>query len=318
MKHLIISEFGTFIGLEAGRLVVKNKEDKKYFPLNRLATVSIAKKGISFSSDLIEQFSLRGIKLFFLDFKGVAHSMLVGANQHAVVQARINQYNFIMNNSLSLSLKLITAKIKNQRATLSYFNKHHKSDNLQFAITEMKKVVTSIKNAKSLNDVLGYEGYAASLYFEALARDRFLSDSFTNREGRGSQEIANSLLNFGYAILSSYILNAITNAGLEPYLGFLHQKRPGKMSLVLDLMEEYRAWVVDRAVIKLREQYKNQTSLDTKLKSALINEIQSTIAKRYFYRGKKIKLEHIIQRQVYRLSGEFAGDHHYKPYIFKW
>lgn len=318
MKHLIISEFGTFIGLEAGRLVVKNKEDKKYFPLNRLATVSIAKKGISFSSDLIEQFSLRGIKLFFLDFKGVAHSMLVGANQHAVVQARINQYNFIMNNSLSLSLKLITAKIKNQRATLSYFNKHHKSDNLQFAITEMKKVVTSIKNAKSLNDVLGYEGYAASLYFEALARDRFLSDSFTNREGRGSQEIANSLLNFGYAILSSYILNAITNAGLEPYLGFLHQKRPGKMSLVLDLMEEYRAWVVDRAVIKLREQYKSQTSLDTKLKSALINEIQSTIAKRYFYRGKKIKLEHIIQRQVYRLSGEFAGDHHYKPYIFKW
>ncbi|AEE26423.1 CRISPR-associated protein Cas1 [Francisella hispaniensis] len=65
MKHLIISEYGLYLGLEAGRLVVKNKEDKKYFPLNRLATVSIAKKGVSFSSDLIEQFSLRGIKLFF-------------------------------------------------------------------------------------------------------------------------------------------------------------------------------------------------------------------------------------------------------------
>lgn len=318
MKHLIINEFGTFIGLESGRLIVKNKEDKKYFPLNRLATVSIAKKGISCSSDLIEQFSLRGIKLFFLDFKGVAHSMLVGANQHAVVQARINQYKYIQDNSLSLSLKLITAKIKNQRATLSYFNKHHKSDNLQYAINEMKEIVTDIKNAKSLNDILGYEGYAASLYFSALAKDKFFSISFKNREGRGSQEIANSLLNFGYAILSSYILNAITNAGLEPYLGFLHQKRAGKMSLVLDLMEEYRAWVVDRAVIKLREQYKNQASLDTKLKSTLINEIQSTLGKKYFYRGKKIKLEHIIQRQVYRLSGEFAGDHNYKPYIFKW
>ncbi|RFP40084.1 CRISPR-associated endonuclease Cas1, partial [Klebsiella oxytoca] len=87
MKHLIISEYGIYLGLESGRLVVKNKDDKKYFPLNRLATLSIAKKGVSFSSDLVEQFSLRGIKLFFLDFRGVAHSMLVGANQHAVVQA---------------------------------------------------------------------------------------------------------------------------------------------------------------------------------------------------------------------------------------
>ena len=318
MKHLIISDYGIYLGLEAGRLVVKNKEDRKYFPLNRLATVSIAKRGVSFSSDLIEHFSLRGIKLFFLDFRGVAHSMLVGANQHAVVQARINQYKYIEANALDISIRLITAKIKNQRATLSYFNKHHKSINLQKAIDELKRSTQIIKNAKILNDVLGYEGYAANIYFSALAQDKFLSESFANREGRGSQEIANSMLNFGYAILSSYILNSITNAGLEPYLGFLHQKRPGKMSLVLDLMEEYRAWVVDRVVIKLREQYKNKKYLDTKLKSALISQIQATIAKRYIYKGKRLKLEHIIQRQIYRLSGEFAGEYKYKPYIFKW
>lgn len=65
MKHLIISEYGIYLGLEAGRLVVKNKEDRKYFPLNRLATVAIAKRGISFSSDLIEQFSLRGSSFSF-------------------------------------------------------------------------------------------------------------------------------------------------------------------------------------------------------------------------------------------------------------
>ncbi|GAB4223556.1 MAG: CRISPR-associated endonuclease Cas1 [Francisella sp.] len=318
MKHLIIINYGTFLGLDAGRLVIRNKEDKKYFPLNRLATVSIAKRGVSFSSDLIEQFSLRGIKLFFLDFRGVAHSMLVGANQHAVVQSRINQYKYIETNAFDMSLRIITAKIKNQRATLSYFNKHHKSVCLQQAINELKHIAHIIKNAKTLNDILGYEGYAANVYFTALAQDKFLSDSFVNREGRGSNEITNSMLNFGYAILSSYILNAITNAGLEPYLGFLHQKRPGKMSLVLDLMEEYRSWVVDRAVIKLRNKYKNKNFLDTKLKSVLILQVQSTMAKKYIYKGKRLKLEHIIQRQVYRLSGEFAGQNKYKPYIFKW
>ena len=318
MKHLVISEYGTFVGIDAGRLVVKHSDERAYFPLNRLATVSIAKRGISFSSDLIEQFSARGIKLFFLDFKGVAHSMLVGANQHAVVQARINQYEHIKTNSLTLAKKLIAGKLKNQRATLCYFNKHHKSLVLIVAIDELKRITTLLSNANDLGQVLGYEGYGASVYFKALADVEFLSDSFKNREGRGSQEIANSMLNFGYAILSSYILNAVTNAGLEPYLGFLHQKRPGKMSLVLDVMEEYRAWVVDRVVIKLREQYKGKTFLDAKLKSTLINEIQQTIAKRYLYNGKRLKLEHIIQRQVYRLSGEFAGESTYKAYIFKW
>jgi CRISPR-associated protein Cas1 len=273
---------------------------------------------MSFSSDLIEQFSIRGIKLFFLDFKGVAHSMLVGANQHAVVQARVNQYEYIKDNSLILAKKLIAGKIKNQRATLCYFNKHHKSLVLASAIDELKEMALRLSNANDLGQILGYEGYSANVYFKSLADVGLLSDSFKNREGRGSQEIANSMLNFGYAILSSYILNAITNAGLEPYLGFLHQKRPGKMSLVLDVMEEYRAWVVDRVVIKLREQYKGKTYLDTKLKATLINEIQLTIAKRYSYKGKKLKLEHIIQRQVYRLSGEFAGESTYKAYIFKW
>ena len=87
--------------------------------------------------------------------------------------------------------------------------------------------------------------------------------SLSPNEGRGSQEINNAMLNLGYAVLSSYILNAIINAGLEPYLGIMHGQRPGKMALVLDMMEEYRAWVVDRAVIKLRAQSEGKKFLDT-------------------------------------------------------
>ena len=126
------------------------------------------------------------------------------------------------------------------------------------------------------------------------------------------------MLNLGYAVLSSYILNAIINAGLEPYLGIMHVTRPGKMALVLDIMEEYRAWVVDRAVIKLRSRSEGQKTLEMSLKKALIAEIQKTCAKKYLYRRKKLKLEHIIQRQVYRLCGHFYGEKTYKPYLFKW
>ena len=144
------------------------------------------------------------------------------------------------------------------------------------------------------------------------------SSTFRGREGRGSQEINNSLLNLGYAVLSSYILNAIINAGLESYLGVLHSKRPGRMSLVLDLMEEYRAWVVDRVVIKLRQKSEGMLSMDADIKKECIREIQKTCLKKYAYRKKKVKLEHIMQRQVYRLCGHFYGEKCYKPYLFKW
>jgi len=87
---------------------------------------------------------------------------------------------------------------------------------------------------------------------------------------------------------------------------------------VLDIMEEYRAWVVDRAVIKLRTQSEGKEALNPNLKKILIHEIQKTCAKKYLYRRKKHKLEHIIQRQVYRLCGHFYGEKTYKPYLFKW
>ena len=318
MKHLVISDYGTYLGLSNQRLYVKQQDNIKYYPLNRLCTVSIAKRGVSISSDLIEMVSARGIKLFFLDFRGVAHSALLGESQHGVVAIRIAQMKAVEKHSLSLAKIFVTAKLKNQRAVINYYHKYHAQAALIEAANEINLCITKSASATDIDTLLGFEGAAASAYFQALRQARLLSSTFIRREGRGSHEINNSMMNIGYAVLSSYLLNCIINAGLEPYLGVMHKKRPGKMSLVLDLMEEYRAWVVDRAVIKLRQQSENKTALSPAIKKILIGEIQKTCAKKYLYRGKKLKLEHIMQRQVYRLCGCFYENKAYKPYLFKW
>jgi len=56
----------------------------------------------------------------------------------------------------------------------------------------------------------------------------------------------NSALNYGYGILYGQVWGAVMNAGFEPFAGFLHLDRPGKPSLVLDLIEEFRQPIVDR------------------------------------------------------------------------
>ncbi len=318
MRHLVIADYGTFLGLDNQRLAIRQKEEVQYYPLNRLCTISVAKNGISFSSDLVESLSARGIKLFFLDFRGVPHSAILGQSQHGVVAVRMAQVAFCQSDTMTLSRKIISAKIKNQRAVLNYLDKYHRNTLLKSASEELLRNSTEAQRAKNIETLLGLEGASANAYFQSLRQAQLFSSSFKKREGRGSQEINNSMLNLGYAILSSYVLNAIVNAGLEPYLGIIHTIRPGKMALVLDIMEEYRAWVVDRIVIKLRSQSKGMTVLSTDLKKVLIKEIQNTCAKRYLYKQKKHKLEHIIQRQVYRLCGHFYGEKSYKPYLFKW
>jgi CRISPR-associated protein Cas1 len=71
---------------------------------------------------------------------------------------------------------------------------------------------------------------------------------FHAREHNPGGDAVNSALNYGYGVLYSHVWGAVMNAGLEPFAGLLHVDRSGKPSLVLDLVEEFRQPVVDRAV----------------------------------------------------------------------
>ena len=323
MKHLNIHDYGTFLGIESQRLVVKREQEKRYYPLNRLQTLTIAKKGVSFSSDLIQALSSRGIRLFFCDFKGTPYAQLIPANHHGVVGARVNQIQFcsIYENSVALAYLVIKGKIANQRATLLYYSKYkaniEHSQKLKDTAEKMQDVIKNMK-ATDLGTILGYEGVAAAMYFEGLKKTVLSSTRFLTREGRNSQNLINQMLNYGYGILQNQVMNQIFNAGLEPYLGFLHQSRAGRPALVLDIMEEYRAWVVDRAVIKLRFQAGKEETMSLALRKALVAQVMDNLHTRHVYHGKRLELNYIMQRQVYRMSGHFAGNKNYKAFLFKW
>ena len=61
----------------------------------------------------------------------------------------------------------------------------------------------------------------------------------------------NALLSFVYALLRHDIESALESVGLDPAVGFLHTDRPGRPSLALDPVEEFRAWFADRLVLTL-------------------------------------------------------------------
>jgi CRISPR-associated protein Cas1 len=110
----------------------------------------------------------------------------------------------------------------------------------------LARLLRDLPAAPALDDIRGVEGRAAALHFADFARHlrptvraRFPVDGRTRRPPR---DAVNCLLSFLYALLRHDCVSALTATGLDPFVGYLHADRPGRESLALDLMEEFRPW----------------------------------------------------------------------------
>ncbi|MGC8769715.1 MAG: CRISPR-associated endonuclease Cas1 [Brevinematia bacterium] len=332
MKHILITDYAEALRLDHNMLVVwQDKEKKLEYPLSKIKTITICSKGVSLSSDLILQCAERGIKIFFLDFRGIQVAGVSPLNNHSISLVRKAQFKFVESvEAREVAREFIIGKIHNQESVIKYFAKYinrsseeYKKEIINKGLTEIEKILNVLENIKLDREnwrdiILGLEGKAADIYWKTLKETNLLSSDFYEREGRGAKTISNQALNFGYSILFSVIWHCVVNAGLEIYEGILHTFRPGKPALVLDIMEEYRAWVVDRVIIKFRNFFDKKTELDRDCKNLILTEIHKTIGKKYPYHNKRVKLENIIQRQIYKLSATFQGAKKYKPYLFRW
>lgn len=261
--QLILSGFGLFLSKKSERLVVKESGKARYeFPFFRLGEIALASRGISLSSDLIEELCRRGIRISFLGGGGKPYAMLTSPMLTATVQTRREQMlAFSDARGFDFSRRVVAGKIANQARLLKYFGKHVKQsdyerftrltgliDAIESSLKEVSKVKASrIEEARQ--SLMGLEGRSARFYWDGVKELIGHRAQFFGREHRGARDLVNALLNYGYGILYSAVWGAVLNAGLEPFAGFLHVDRPGKPSLVLDLVEEFRQPVVDRVVV---------------------------------------------------------------------
>jgi CRISPR-associated protein Cas1 len=115
-------------------------------------------------------------------------------------------------------------------------------------------VLPAPSRAFDIDAIRGIEGQAAALYFDVFGdmltvpTEEF---SFKLRTRRPPRDRVNALLSFLYALLTNDCTAACEGVGLDPQFGFLHCLRPGRPSLALDLMEEFRAFLADRLVLTL-------------------------------------------------------------------
>jgi len=117
----------------------------------------------------------------------------------------------------------------------------------------MSLLVDRTQKARDRDTLLGLEGAAARLYFEAFGEMLTVGTGFevTGRNRRPPTDPVNAMLSFRYAMLVRETVAAALDVGLEPGLGVYHRVRAGRPAMALDLMEEFRPLVVDSTVLTL-------------------------------------------------------------------
>ncbi|MCP4398320.1 MAG: type I-D CRISPR-associated endonuclease Cas1 [bacterium] len=152
--------------------------------------------------------------------------------------------------SLELSRKFVLGKLLNMRTWLMRMNRKLDNAEIEAAVNRIKRACDGAKDAKDVAQARGHEGEGSAAYFSVfqhlLRKSGF---DFPKRVRRPPTDPVNSLLSFGYTLLTNELFSAVNVVGFDPYVGYLHAERYGRASLPLDLIEEFRPVIVDSVVV---------------------------------------------------------------------
>ena len=320
MERLIVDGYGKYVGKRENQIVVKQEGKILYYVVaEKLKQVVITGHG-SIGFDAINLLAENGVDLIVIDWKGDVCARLSSPEMRTVSTRKEQYYAYNDRRSGHLAKNFIIAKVKNQYAVLGTLAKTRKetspntADILMNAREDISKQLETIENLneKKVDDIRetlnGLEGNCSAIYWKSLQSIIPEEFGFKDRSGRYAEDGVNAMLNYGYGILEGEVWRAIHFAGLDAYGGFLHVDRPGKPSLVLDLMEEFRVQLVDKNVIALVSKkvisatdfsiQNGLCRLSDNARKTLIKEIVGKFEEYLQYKDEKMRWCDLIVRQA--------------------
>jgi len=259
LNTLYVTSPNTYLSLDGENIVIlKDDVEALRVPLHNLEGI-IAFGYTGASPALMGACAKRNIALSFMKSSGKFLGRVVG-EVRGNVTLRKAQYRLSDDGAEShrIAKSFILGKIYNSRWVVERATRDHGArldvEKLKGVSQTLAKALKLVENSKDLEQLRGVEGEAAAQYFRVLD-DLILRQKedfyFKFRNKRPPLDNVNALLSFAYTLLAHDAAAALETVGLDPYVGFLHRDRPGRISLALDLMEELRAVYADRFVLSL-------------------------------------------------------------------
>ncbi|MGQ4648929.1 CRISPR-associated endonuclease Cas1 [Lyngbya aestuarii] len=251
MRTLYVSQQGCYVVLKQETLIVKQGETV-YGQVQLPLTEQILIFGKSqVTTQAIRACLWRDIPIAYLSRMGYCYGRLMSI-ERGYRQLSHYQQQLVLGDRLKTARAIVQTKLKNSRILLRRQLRRNQSVLLEQVIQSLEHLATQASLADSIERLMGFEGAGAAQYFsafgECLRHSEFV---FTGRSRRPPGNPVNAMLSFGYQILWNHLLALIEIQGLDPYQASLHQGTERHAALASDLVEEFRAPLVDSLVLWL-------------------------------------------------------------------
>ena len=308
MEELKVIEQGFVIGKESDRFIVRGKDliatEVPSYAINSISIYGnnqITTQAITMALD-------KGIDINFLSTTGKFKGK-ISSNKSKNIPLRLKQYALMddIDYKLQLSIIIVSNKIRNQYNLLKYYNQNEE---------ELINLKSKVEIANTIEEVMGYEGMASRIYFNAFGKIVPEGFKFTERNRRPPKDEVNALLSLTYQVMLSKIMSNLEVQGLDTTLGILHSIKYGRESLALDMLEEFRQGFCDAFVMKIlkRKQVKKEDFIikdggcyfkDNKIKDYF---------KIFDYEYKSIEKD--VRKQAFLIRKSIEDKNTYVPYGF--
>ncbi len=333
MAFLYITEQGSVLRKRGQRIVVEKDENTLLdIPASKVEGVLLF-GNVQVSTQALHLALQLDIELAFFSYHGKLLGQLTppaGGN----VALRQAQYARKCDECFVLSLcrTIVGGKLANSLALVRGFAHNHPDSDLREEIRDIESARAQAEETTGLPSLLGVEGAGARVYFQAFAKMVRHSFNFEARRRHPPPDPVNALLSLGYTLVYNEISSMLDGMGFDPYLGFFHQPRHGHATLASDLLEEYRAPLVDRFTLGLvnNRVFKEQDFYPHPASGAVL--LKDEPRKRYFAeyehfvtRPMKISdsetetdFRRLFRRQAERLRKAILEGTAYCPFLFCW
>ena len=249
-----------------------------------------------------------------------------------------------------LARRFVIGKLTNQRQRLLRYNRSQAEREVSRAIDQLAASIETLERLSlqrvsvprllasgdnpvegtPLEAILGIEGAGSAAYFRCFGKLLTNREQwpFPGRVNRPPTDPVNSLLSFGYSLLTNKVASAVQMVGFDHFVGYLHSSFYGRPALALDLVEEFRPVIVDSVVLNIlnhrilasndfvvelgayRLKPEKRTVLFTKLEERLNEEVSHPIF------GYKTTYRRCIELQVRLLAKFLTGEiDEYPPFL---
>ena len=339
LNTLYVTTQGAYLCHEGESVLVRvEKETKLRVPIHMLGGI-VCFGQVSCSQPLMGLCGQRGVLISYLTEFGKFLARVQGPVSGNVLLRR-QQYRLADSpaDALNIARTFVAGKVANSRTVLQRALRDHECpdgrEDVEAAILRLAQLLRELERVRSVDELRGKEGDAANRYFgvfDHLIASQKETFRFETRNRRPPMDNMNALLSYIYTLLTHDANAALEAVGLDPQVGFLHAERPGRPSLALDLMEEFRSFFGDRlalSMINLKQlQARDFTAsesgavtLSDDARKALLTAYQKRKQEEiaHPFLGEKVQIGLLPHLQAMLLARHIRGDMDgYPPFIWK-